>query len=109
METAQAQPVPEQNTIVVPDAKVTSATTTEFGFASWSKPTPTFWKNLFIIFYSMNTSILGWIAVTHLLSRDQTYEIVCLFKFIVDPLCFIISKMNGIVPVKVSTNEPQTP
>lgn len=109
MDTSQAQPGAEPNTIVVPDAKVTSETKTIWGLAGLQHPSPAFAKNLFVIFYSMNTSILGWIAYSHLLSQNQVYEAIGLFKFIIDPGCYTISKMFGITTITQQDNESKTP
>lgn len=75
-------------------------TTTKFSTDSFGKPTPVWAKNAFIIFYSMNTSILGWFCYTHLFTQPQLYEIVGLFKFVIDPLSYILSKMWGVTPIE---------
>lgn len=76
----------------------------EFGFQSLSKPTPQSAKNFYIFYMGMNTSILAWIAYTHLLPQAGLYEIVGIFKFLVDPLAYCFMKMWGLVPDNNPTN-----
>jgi hypothetical protein len=90
--------------LAIESATVTTDTKHTFGFDSFNKQTPMFAKNLFIVFYSMNTGVLAYISATHLLSAGSQYELFCLFKFIIDPLCYVVSRMWGVSPIS-ATNE----
>lgn len=101
---AEVKPGNEPNTIVIPDAKVTSKTTPVFGLTGFNMPTPQAAKNAFIIFYSMNASIIAYLGLTKWIPATAVVELVLLFKFIVDPLCYILSKMWGIAPINITNN-----
>jgi len=89
---------PEQPIVKPTGAKIVTDTASKFALDSWGKPTPASVKNMFIMYYAMNTSILGWMGYTHLLPPTSLYELIGIFKFILDPAAYSISKMFGVVP-----------
>lgn len=70
----------------------------EFGFQSLSKPTPQAAKNFYTFYLGMNTSILAWLGYTHMIPAANLYEILGVFKFLLDPMAYLLMKMWGIVP-----------
>lgn len=69
-----------------------------FGFDSLSRPTPQAAKNFYTLYLGMNTSILAWLGYTHIIPQTALYEVVGIFKFIIDPLAYAFMKMWGLVP-----------
>lgn len=69
-----------------------------FGLQSISKPTPQMAKNFYTVYLGLNTSILAWFGYTHMIPQANLYEIVGMFKFIIDPLAYAFMKMWGLVP-----------
>lgn len=79
-----------------------------FGFQSLSKPTPQAAKNFYTFYLGLNTSVLAWLGYTHLIPPANLYEIVGIFKFLVDPTAYLLMKMWGLVPADTNPNNTNT-
>jgi hypothetical protein len=71
---------------------------TSFGFASLSKPTPVFAKNLFYIYFILSKAVIGWLGYTKLLPPVVLYEALGFVTLLLDPIVLGVSKMFGCGP-----------
>lgn len=69
---------------------------TKFGPNQLVSKTPEWAKWMFRITFVLTTSVVAWIAATHLMSIDAKYEITLFLKLIIDPLMYTVSKLFGI-------------
>lgn len=68
----------------------------KFGPSQLTKTTPEWAKWLFRITFALTTSVVAWIAATHLMSMETKYEITLALKLLIDPLVYTVSKLFGI-------------
>lgn len=105
MEDKQVQPGAEPNTIVVPDAKVTSATTTTFGLSSYNKPSPEWAKNIFDLYFILSKALVGWMGYTRLIPQHSMYEILGSISLLLDPIVRGLTKMFGVAVIDLNNDK----
>jgi hypothetical protein len=95
-----AQPGPEPNTIVVPDAKLTGETTTTFGLSSYNKPSPEWARNVFDLYFILSKAFIGWMGYTHMIPQSLMYEILGIVSLLLDPIVRGLTKMFGVTVIE---------
>lgn len=74
-----------------------------FGFASISKDTPKFAKNLFYLYFILSKAIIGWLGYTKLFDAHMLYELIGIITLLLDPVMLGVSEMFGCEPAKEET------
>ena len=69
---------------------------TKFGPGQITNKTPEWAKWMFRITFALTTSVVAWIAATHLMGTEAKYEITLALKLVIDPLMYSISKLFGV-------------
>lgn len=78
------------------DASKVSASTTSFGFASVSLPTPKWANSAFDIYLIVTTSFLAWIVADSIFPKEPTQHIFYFFTLFLTPVVKGVSKMFGV-------------
>ncbi|EHQ30010.1 hypothetical protein [Mucilaginibacter paludis] len=86
----------EENTIVVPDAKVTAPTKTSFGFDQFNKVTPEAARNFFDMYFIISKAVVGWLAAVHILSTRSEFVVTVTITLLLDVIVKGLTKMFGV-------------
>jgi len=89
-------PLPGTEPANTQDAKKVDPTTTTFGLAAVSLPTPKWANAAFDIYLIVTTSFLAWIVADKIFNTEFTQHIFYFFTLFATPVVKGISKMFGV-------------
>lgn len=86
----------EENTIVVPDAKLTAPTKTSFGFDQFNKVTPESARNFFDMYFIISKAVVGWLGAVHILNTRSEFVVTITITLLLDVIVKGFTKMFGV-------------